>query len=84
MKNKNQKIIRKGNIAFSIRKSLVRIMSQSQCDACVYNEYDEEEDTCFCTVNLDEDEMGRFLHDSHFQCPYFQLNDEYRVVRKQM
>ncbi|MEI3506788.1 MAG: DUF6472 family protein [Anaerotignum faecicola] len=37
----------------------------------------------FCEVNLDEDEMEKFLTDS-FQggCPYYRLEDEYRTVRK--
>lgn len=59
-------------------------MAQSQCDACGYYEYDEGEDCYFCSVNLDEDEMGKIMQDRHYQCPYFQLNDEYKVVRKQM
>lgn len=32
----------------------------------------------------DEDEMYRFLSDTFYQCPYYQLDDEYRIVRKQM
>ena len=36
-------------------------------------------------LDLDEDEMEKFLTDS-FQggCPYYRLEDEYRTVRKQM
>ena len=34
--------------------------------------------------DLDEDEMYRFLSDTFYQCPYYQLDDEYRIVRKQM
>ena len=47
--------------------------------------YDEEFEEYFCEVNLDEDEMEKFLTDS-FQggCPYYRLEDEYRTVRKQM
>ena len=39
----------------------------------------------YCEVNLDEDEMEKFLTDS-FQggCPYYRLEDEYKTVRKQM
>ena len=35
-------------------------------------------------VDLDEDEMARFLQDKFYDCPYYQLGDEYRIVRKQM
>ena len=33
--------------------------------------------------NLDEDEMERFLRQSMDSCHYFQLYDEYKIVRKQ-
>jgi hypothetical protein len=46
--------------------------------------FDDEWDCYICDVNLDEDEMVRFLSDSYHDCPYFQLNDEYKIVRKQM
>ena len=59
-------------------------MSQSNCDTCANNVYDEEYEEYFCNVNLDEDDMVRFLSDRHFQCPYYQSDDEYRIVRKQM
>jgi len=32
----------------------------------------------------DEDEMSRFLSDTFYNCPYFQMEDEYKIVRKQM
>ena len=57
----------------------------TNCDACVNYEYDEDYECYCCMVNLDEDEMEKFLTDS-FQggCPYYRLEDEYRTVRKQM
>ena len=40
---------------------------------------------CYCCmVNLDEDEMYRFLSGTQQECPYFRLDDEYAVVRHQM
>jgi hypothetical protein len=45
--------------------------------------YDEEYDCYVCQVNLDEDDMGRFLSNTAFHCPHFQFNDEYKIVRKQ-
>jgi len=35
-------------------------------------------------MDLDEDEMYRFLTSSVQSCPYYQLDNEYLIVRKQM
>ena len=56
----------------------------SQCDLCAYYWIDEEDGTGECQVNLDEDEMYRFVQGSFQDCPYYQFGDEYRIVRKQM
>lgn len=58
-------------------------MSASQCDMCENYCYDEEYDEYYCDINLDEDEMMRFMSYSDYNCPYFRLYDEYRIVRKQ-
>ena len=57
----------------------------SSCDICMNYTYDEDYECYTCEVDLDEDEMEKFLTDS-FQggCPYYRLEDEYRTVRKQM
>ena len=34
--------------------------------------------------DLDEDEMAHFMQDTYYNCPYFQMGDEYKIVRKQM
>ena len=57
---------------------------QGSCESCLYYEYDEDYECYVCEVNLDEDEMARFMSGSMRDCPYFQHNDEYRIVRKQM
>ena len=57
---------------------------QGSCESCMYYEYDEDYECYVCEVNLDEDEMERFLRSSLTDCPYFQLYDEYKIVRKQM
>ena len=54
------------------------------CEECVHYDYDDEVDAWFCTMDLDEDEMERFIRGEFTQCPYFQFQDEYRIVRKQM
>lgn len=53
------------------------------CTYCNNFVYDEEWECYVCEINLDEDEMGRFLSGSFSDCPYYQSNDEYEVVRKQ-
>lgn len=56
----------------------------SNCDACVNYIYDEDYECYCCLVNLDEDEMYRFLTGNQHECPYFRLDDEYAVVRHQI
>lgn len=54
------------------------------CETCANYAYDEEEDFYECDVNMDEDDYGRLLSGNMKECPYYQNNDEYRIVRKQM
>jgi len=56
----------------------------SSCDMCVNYVYDEDYECYCCMVNLDEDEMYRFLTGTQKECAYFRLDDEYGVVRHQM
>ena len=55
----------------------------SNCDTCIYYIYDEDYDCYCCEVNLDEDEMARFLSGTCYCCPYYRLDDEYAIVKKQ-
>lgn len=57
---------------------------KSSCDSCMYYEYDEDYECYVCGVNLDEDEMARFMEDRFYDCPYYRLGDEYAIVRHQM
>lgn len=61
-----------------------RKKQKTSCECCGNYAYDEENDIYVCEVNLDEDEMGRFLSDAMFECPYYRSGDEYRIVRRQM
>ena len=54
------------------------------CDTCVNYVYDEDYESYSCDCDLDEDEMSRFLSGNYKECPYYQLDDEYLVVRHQM
>ena len=53
------------------------------CEMCLYYEYDEEFDCYVCSMNLDEDEMYRFMSGKFKDCPYYNPGDEYSIVRKQ-
>ena len=57
---------------------------KTNCDDCVNYVYNEYFDCYECLVNLDEDEMMRFLSGNRFECSYYQRDDEYGVVRHQM
>lgn len=54
------------------------------CDSCVHYVYDDEYDYYYCEVDLDEDEMFRFITGNNKECPYYRDDDEYKVVRHQM
>lgn len=53
------------------------------CEMCAYYKFDDDWECYVCLVNLDEDEMMRFLSGRKFECPYFKADDEYAIVRKQ-
>ena len=59
-------------------------MAKSNCDMCVNYIYDEDYECYCCDCDLDEDEMSRFLSGNYKECPYYQLDDEYLIVRHQM
>ena len=54
------------------------------CETCSNYVYDEEYCYYVCEADLDEDEMAAFLGSRKFECPYYHMNDEYLIVRKQM
>ena len=54
------------------------------CEYCSNYSYDEDYGYYVCDVDLDEDEMVRFMTSTYFDCPYFRMDDEYKIVRKQM
>lgn len=57
--------------------------SSIRCEYCNYYSYDEEYEYYVCEVDLDEDEMERFIRGTFSECPYFSFYDEYKIVRKQ-
>ena len=56
---------------------------KTSCEECAYYMYDEEYESYFCDMSLDEDEMMRFMQGHFSDCPYWRNGDEYAVVRKQ-
>jgi len=61
-----------------------KMKGKSKCEYCVNYVFDDDFDYYVCQVNLDEDEMVRFMKKSYDNCPYFRFHDEYKTVRKQM
>ena len=57
---------------------------KTSCENCMYFEYDEELECYVCMMNLDEDEMYRFMQNTFDNCPYYKCGDEYTIVRKQI
>lgn len=55
----------------------------TSCELCVNYVFDEEDECYACLVSLDEDEYISSLSNPSYRCPYFRLDDEYAVVRKQ-
>ena len=51
----------------------------SSCDICMNYTYDEDYECYTCEVDLDEDEMAHFMQDTYYNCPYFQMGDEYKI-----
>ena len=56
---------------------------KNQCENCRYYIYDEYCGYYYCSINLDEDEMGNFLRGNTDSCNYYSPDDEYAIVRKQ-
>lgn len=61
-----------------------KLKQATSCETCANYVYDEDYEYYVCMINLDEDEYGRFLTNTMRSCPYYRLDDEYRIVRHQM
>ena len=59
-------------------------VARYNCDYCNNMVYDEEMEEYVCDVDMDEDDYARLLTSEYRECPYYQSNDEYKVVRHQM
>ena len=56
----------------------------SNCEMCNNFVYDDEDECYVCDMDLDEDDMVRFLMGNTASCACYQSNDEYLIVRHQM
>ena len=56
----------------------------TDCESCMYYDYDEYMESYVCTLDLDEDEMVSFLSGSSQGCHYYRFYDEYKSVHKQI
>lgn len=55
----------------------------TKCESCVFYQYDENYDDYVCDMDLDEDEMVRFLSSQTDSCPYWRPGDDYLTARRQ-
>jgi len=55
----------------------------ANCEECVHYDYDDEIDAYFCSMDLDEDEMERFLRSANDACPFYRRGDDYATARRQ-
>ena len=58
--------------------------SPSNCETCVFYDYDEYDDAYVCAMSLDQDELAGFLSGRTRECPYYRYYDEYKSVHKQI
>lgn len=54
-----------------------------KCESCVWYSYDEVYDDYVCDMDMDEDELARFLSADTRDCPYWRPGDEYLTARRQ-
>ena len=57
---------------------------KTNCELCAHYVYDDDYECYTCQMNLDEDELYRFVTSTYFDCPYYRNGDDYMVVRHQM
>lgn len=63
--------------------SAVRKKRVTNCESCEFFDYNEDTDSYECRVNLDEDDLFRFMSGQNRECPYYRFYDEYKSVQKQ-
>lgn len=59
------------------------ILNGNSCESCAYYAYDDDLEQYFCEMDLDEDEMYKFVNCAFDRCPYYTSGDEYKIAGKQ-
>ncbi len=54
------------------------------CEECLNYEYNEEIDEYECIVDMDIDDTERYMSGSVRSCPFYMVNNEYKIVNKQI
>ena len=65
------------------KKKSKKELPPTNCEMCVYFDTDPDTGEEYCSVNLDEDEMERFLRSDFRNCPFYRRGDDYRTARRQ-
>ena len=65
------------------KKKAKKREAATNCDSCVYYDYNEEDDMYECRVDLDEDEFYRAFATPKARCPYYRQGDDYTLARRQ-
>lgn len=58
-------------------------MYKKNCEYCLNFVYDEEYGEEICDVDMDMDEIEHFMHGAYDECPYFRIDNEYKIVERQ-
>ncbi len=54
-----------------------------QCEYCLNLVFDDELGCDICEVDIDMDELETLRQDAFKNCPFFRVNNEYKIVEKQ-
>ena len=77
-----EKLLKKA-VILAIIFAVITMAGKGGCEFCAYCNYNEYYDDYECSVNLDEDDVERFMSGSEKSCPYFRFSDDYKIVEKQ-
>lgn len=59
--------------------------TESNCDTCSFFRYDDDYEEYVCMAGgMDEDDYSRLMSGIARECPYYNYDNEYAVVKKQM
>ena len=56
----------------------------ANCESCQFYQYDDYNDSYYCSLNLDEDEAAEFICGMTRDCKYYRYYDEYKSVQRQI